>query len=138
MLRGKTFNILQKNLDNRDLLVIKLLHEIKDKSLTGNILRLIDERTKSKDKGHTYQMQIDVTLNKYLREFYELINRKKENNIILEKSLEAILYIEKLLIKNREEYNEAVEKYNMNLVKHKFLCVRVFRMKPLDKYSSKK
>ena len=61
----------------------------------------------------------------------ELFNSKMETLIT-----QIQLGNEKLRNELRNEFNSAVEKYNMNLVMHKFICVRIVHMKPLDKYST--
>lgn len=129
----KVFNTLEKTLNTRDLLVMKLLPEIKDKNLQANIASLIEERTKNRNISYNDKINIDIKLNKELKIFYDIINKKLDNQVI-KATFKNVIETEKILKKIRSEYNLVVEKYNMNLVMHKFLCIRIVRMKPLDTY----
>ncbi len=130
----KVFNTLEKTLDIRDLLVMKLVPEIKDKKEQAEVVSLIEMRMKNKKKSFTEKMMLDVKLNEELKRFYELINKKNDNPVISE-TFKSVIEVEKKLKKLRNEFNNVVEKYNMNLVMHKFVCVRIIHMKPLDKYT---
>ena len=72
-------------------------------------------------------------LNDRLKEMY-LDLEKERNNPVIKAALANAFELEKTLKKVRDEYNMAVEKYNMNLIMHKFVCMRIIRMKPLDIY----
>ena len=45
-----------------------------------------------------------------------------------------IVELEKQARKTRISYNDAVERYNNNLILHKKVCMRFIHMKPLDTY----
>lgn len=129
----KSFNILIKTLDTRDLLVMKLVPELENKSERADIVKLIEMRMKNKKSSFTNQIKIDIELNEKLKDMYLKLEKNK-NNLVLQSALRNSLEIENTLKKLRTEYNLTVEKYNMNLVMHKFVCMRVIRMKPLDTY----
>lgn len=130
----RIFNSLQKTLDTRDLLIIKLLPEINDKEIQESIAKWIDLRVKSKGSSFNDKIKIDVELNKELKKFYSLIN-ELTNNQVIKATFANVINLEKKLKNIRKEYNLAVEKYNMNLVMHKFICIRIIHMKPLDTYN---
>lgn len=129
----KVFKILTKTLDTRDLLIMKLVPEIKNKKEKAEIIRLVDDRMKSKKMSYTEQIKLDVELNDKLKNMYFNLEQEKDNPVI-KATLTRAFELEKTLKKVRNEYNVAVEKYNMNLIMHKFVCMRVIRMKPLDIY----
>ena len=130
----RIFDSLEKTLDTRDLLVMKLLPEIKDEKIKTEVAKWIDLRVKNRKSSFNDKIKIDVELNKELKEFYTLIN-KITNNEVIKATFTNIIELEKKLKNIRNEYNIAVEKYNMNLVMHKFMCMRIIRMKPLDTYN---
>lgn len=129
----KVFKILTKTLDTRDLLIMKLVPEIKNKKEKAEIIRLVDDRMKSKKMSYTEQIKLDVELNDKLKNMYFNLEQERDNPVI-NATLTRAFELEKTLKKVRNEYNVAVEKYNMNLIMHKFVCMRVIRMKPLDIY----
>lgn len=129
----KIFRILIKTLDTRDLLIMKLVPEFKNKKERAEIIKLVDGRMKSKRTSYTEQIKLDVELNDRLKEMY-LELEKERNNPVIKAALANAFELEKTLKKVRDEYNMAVEKYNMNLIMHKFVCMRIIRMKPLDIY----
>ena len=130
----KIFNVLEKTLDTRNLIVMKLVPEIKDNNQKVKLVNLIEKRIKNKESGYTEKMKLDIELNEELKSFYEIVSKKVENPLV-KATLNNAVELEKSLKKIRKEYNNAVEKYNMNLVMHKFMCMRVIHMKPLDTYS---
>lgn len=131
----KIFKLLSKTLDTRDLLAMKLVPEIKNKNEKAEIIQLIELRMKNKNSGYTEQMKLDVKLNEKLKKVYFDLE-KSADNILIKSVVTNILEIEHKLKKIREEYNTVVEKYNMNLVMNKFVCVKLIHMKPLDKYTT--
>ena len=130
----KVLDSLEKTLDTRDLLVMKLLPEVKDKGMQASIVELIEKRMKNKKIPFNDKIKLYVELNKELKQFYNNLNKKIDNPVI-KTTFASAIELEKKLIKIRDRYNYAVEKYNMNLVMHKFVCVRLIHMKPLDTYS---
>lgn len=130
------FRIIEKVLDARDLLVLKILGESKNNENAEMIARLIDERIKEKNLGYTAKMKIDILLNQELKVFYTEMNNIK-NNEIIRNVLTNLISLEKKLKIIREEYNMAVAKYNNNLLNNKFISIRLIKMKPLDTYGKK-
>ena len=88
---------------------------------------------KNKEIPYNDKIVLYIELNRELKDFYSLVNSKIDNPIV-KATFTNIIELEKKLKKIRKEYNFAVEKYNMNLVMHKFICMRLIRMKPLDTY----
>lgn len=129
----KINNTLQKILDTRDLLLLKLTGEKVPKKEIAKILMLIDKRKDTKNAGYTFKMQADVDLNKELKIFYEKLNRVLDNEVSKD-TFRRIIELEKQAKKARISYNNAVERYNNNLILHKKVCMRIIRMKPLDTY----
>lgn len=133
----KAFDTLSNFLNVRDSLVLKLICEIKDKKLVEKIVGLIDERKENFKTSYNNSIKADVKLNSELKSFYEALNNIKKNDVI-NSVFGKVINLEKDLKKIRNEYNEQVEIYNNNLIRHKFVCLRVIKMKPLDTYGIKK
>lgn len=129
----KVYNSLRNFLDVRDSLIIKLISEIENKKVASKIVNLIEERRENFKTSYNNSIKADAKLNSALKEFYESLNSMKKNEVVNSTFAKSI-NLEKDLKKIRVEYNNAVEKYNQNLVKHKFVCLRVIKMKPLDTY----
>lgn len=131
----KVYNTLQKVLDTRDLLVLKLTSEKIDKKKIANVVMLIDKRKETRNFGYTVRMNADVELSKVLKDFYVDVS-KVLNNDISKENFARIMELEKQAKKIRIAYNNAVESYNNNLVLHKKVCMRLIHMKPLDTYKT--
>lgn len=130
------FKLLLKTLDVRDLLILKLLPEIKNKNISNKIAYLINERVKNKKCGHLEQINLDIELNKEIKSFYEELNKNLTNEIV-KTTFKKVIEIEKKLKNIRKSYNDAVNMYNDNLIKHKKICMKTLKMKPLDTYGLK-
>lgn len=131
----RVFNVLEKTLDTRDLLLMKIIGEVKNKRIKGDTIKIISKRIKSKKSGYNEKIRIDVELNKQLKETYKEINTLIKNPVVKESFLK-IVALEKKLKLQREEYNKVVEKYNRNIIHHKTVCMMFIRMKPLDTYKT--
>lgn len=129
----KINNTLQKILDTRDLLLLKLTGERVNKKDIAKVLMLIDKRKDTKNAGYTFKMQADVELNKELKSFYEKLSKVLDNDISKD-TFKRVIELEKQAKKARISYNNAVERYNNNLILHKKVCMRIIHMKPLDTY----
>lgn len=129
----KAFTMLEKMLNQRDLLLIKVLDEIKNKRLKTETINLIGKRVKARKSGYNEKVKIDVELNKKLKETYTEIDKLTSNLVIKEVFLKIVV-LEKKLKVLREEYNDFVEKYNRNIIHHRKICILFLRMKPLDTY----
>lgn len=126
------FETLIKVLETRDLLLMRVLPEIKDKKIKEETARLVEERMKCKTGGCDNLIKSDVELNKQLKITYEELEKIK--NAIVREEFRRIVSLEKKLKVIRREYNNAVEKYNQNLINHKKMCIKYLRMKPLNTY----
>lgn len=129
----KVFYTLQKVLDARDVLVLKLTSEKVEKKLIAKVVMLIDKRRETKKSGYTIRMKADVELSNELRKFYLKLNKAVDNDLAKE-VFKRIVELEKQAKKIRISYNNAVERYNNNLILHKKVCMRIIHMKPLDTY----
>ena len=129
----KVYNTLQKVLDTRDVLLLKLTSEKVDKKSIAKVVMLIDKRKETRNSGYTVRMNADVELSNELRKFYPVLSRVLDND--LSKGIfKRIIELEKQAKKIRISYNNAVENYNNNLVLHKKVCMMIIHMKPLDTY----
>ena len=131
------FRTLRRFLDARDTMVLKIVPEVKDKKLSKEVLKMIEERKLNFTSGHNHAILSDIKLNATLKIFYEKYNQKEKNE--LEKEIfSEIIRAEKNLKHLRKEYNTAVLRYNQMLVQHKMVCMKLIKMKPLDTYGSQK
>ena len=131
----KKYKTLIKVLETRDLLLMRIISEVKDKKVKEETIRLIKQRIDCKKGGCNDLVVCDVALNKQLPATYREIDKIKNNMVIEE--FKKIVSLEKKLKIIRREYNKAVDKYNENLIRHKKMCIKYLRMKPLDNYSIK-
>lgn len=134
LLVRKNFLTLKRFLSARDALISKLLPEIKKQIDIERVVLLIEERRENFENNYNNAIQSDVKLNSELKNLYLGINKLKLNELT-KQLFNTILKSEMELKKLRKEYSDAVEKYNENLVKHKFVCLKLIKMKPLDTYS---
>jgi len=128
----ENYKVLIKVLDTRNLLLLRILPELKDKDEKNRITTLVDAQIKSKSMGINATIESDVTLNKYLKDVYININKIK-NPIVIEE-FKRIIRLEKSLKSIRREFNKAAEEYNQNLLDHKFVCGKVLKMRPVNSY----
>lgn len=131
----RVFNVLEKTLDTRDLLLMKILGEIKNKRIKVKTIELISKRIKARKSGFNEKIRIDVELNQQLKETYKELNMLIKNPLVKEGFLK-IVTLEKKLRLQREEYSAMVEMYNRNIIHHRKVCMMLIRMKPLDTYKS--
>lgn len=129
----KVYNTLQKVLDTRDVLLLKLTSEKIDKKIIAKIVMLIDKRKETRNSGYTVRMNADVELSNELKKFYSLLSKVLDNDLSKD-IFKRIIGLEKQAKKIRISYNNAVENYNNNLILHKKVCMRIIHMKPLDTY----
>lgn len=132
----KVFKHLRKFLDTRDTLILKLIPEVKNKKIAGKIVMLIEERKENFKTSYNNSILSDIKLNSELRKLYEYLNTIKRNEVF-DNAFRSILELEKDLKNIRNKYNMSVEEYNKALIKHKYMCLKVIRMKPLDTYKIK-
>ena len=130
---NKIFMTLKKFLSTRDALILKLIPDVKDKKEAKKIVSLIEERKLNFSSSFNNAIKADVKLNGELRNFYKKLSEKKLNEVEIQ-VFSKIMGIEKDLKVLRNKYTLAVEGYNKVLIKHKFVCLKLIRMKPLDTY----
>lgn len=126
------FETLVKVLEIRDLLLMRILPEVKDKKIKEETARLVEQRMQCKNGGCNALIKSDVELNKQLRVTYKELEKIK--NALVREEFKRIVSLEKKLKVIRREYNQAVDQYNKNLIHHKKMCIKYLRMKPLDTY----
>ncbi len=134
LVRG-TFETLVKVIETRDLILMRLLPEIKNKKIKDDMTALIGERIEAKQLGNDKILEMDVKINKKLDRIYSELNKSK-NPIVIEELKKAVNF-EKKLKTIRREYNKAVEIYNNKLIKHPKLMMKFLKMRPLNTYQIK-
>ena len=127
------FETLVKVLETRDLILMRILPEIKNKSKKEEITKLVSDRMEAKSIGNNELVKADVEINKRLKPLYDEFN--KSPNPIVKEGFRRIVHLEKQLKVIRREYNKSVEKYNDRIVKHPKIYIKHFHMKPLDNYN---
>lgn len=126
------FETLVKVLETRDLLLMRILPEIKDRKIKEETAKLVEQRMQCKTGGCNALIKSDVELNKQLNITYQELEKIK--NALVREEFKRIVSLEKKLKVIRREYNNSVDKYNKNLIHHKKMCIKYLRMKPLDTY----
>lgn len=129
------FKSLRKLLESRDLLLLKLLPDVKKTKQREKILGLIDERNKKSKISYDDAIFADVELHNELKSFYVTIDKMKKNELQLE-IFKKIIAFENQIKTVRRKYSLAVEKYNMSLTLHPKFCVKFLHMKPLELYGN--
>ena len=74
----KVYKTLRKMLSYRDVLLLKILPDIKNKKQKENIMNLIDDRNKKSNISYDDAIVADVTLNNELKKVYIEIERGME------------------------------------------------------------
>ena len=123
---------LVKVLEFRDLTLMRILPEIKSRKTKNEITNLVQNRMVSKKTGINSLIFADVELNKKLNPIYIEFNNSK--NPLVRAELRKIVSFEKKLKVIRREFNKSADEYNQNLIDHSFVCGKILRMKPVDKY----
>ena len=129
------FTTLLKVIETRDLLLMRVLPEIKNKKTKDDMSVLIATRMEAKKHGNDALIKADVDINKKLKPIYDEFNKSK--NPIVKEAFRNIVNLEKKLKVIRREYNNSVDKYNAKLVKKPKLYVKRLHMKPLNTYEFK-
>lgn len=129
------YKSLCKLLNSRDLLLLKILPDIKNKKQKERILLLVDERNKKSRISYDDAIFADVELHNELKEFYNNIDKMKKNELQMEIFRKIISFENQIKIV-RKKYSAAVEKYNMSLTIHPKFCVKFMHMKPLEIYGN--
>ena len=126
------FETLIKVLETRDLLLMRLLPEIKNKKIKDDMSLLVSERMDAKRLGNDKLIETDVKINKKLNRIYTELNNSQ--NPIVREELRRIVSLEKKLKVIRREYNKAVEVYNNKLTNHPKIMIKFWKMRPLNLY----
>ncbi len=129
------YKSLCKLLNSRDLLLLKILPDIKKKKQKERILLLIDERNKKSKISYDDAIFADVELHNELKAFYNDVDKMKKNELQME-IFKKIISFENQIKNVRKKYSVAVEKYNMSLTIHPKFCVKFLHMKPLEIYGN--
>lgn len=129
----RTYKSLRKLLESRDLLILKILPDVKNKKITKKILNLINERRIKSKVSYDDGIIADVALNSELKELYDEIDKMKKNEIQIE-VFKHIVLLEKQLKLTRKRYSEAVTKYNLELTVHPKVLIKIMHMRPLELY----
>ena len=127
------YETLVKVLETRDLMLMRILPEIKNKAKKDEITTLVSKRMDAKSIGNNELVKADVDINKKLKPLYDEFNKSK--NPIVKEVFRRIVNLEKKLKIIRREYNKAVEAYNDKIVKHPKRYIKFLHMKPLDNYN---
>ena len=129
----KIYKTLRKMLSYRDMLLLKILPDIKNKKQKENIMNLIDDRNKKSDISYDDSIIDDVNLNNELKKIYIELEKMQKNELQLE-IFQKLMNMEKQIKGARNKYSSAVEKYNLSLTIHPKVFIKFLHMRPLDTY----
>lgn len=130
------YKSMKKVLESRDLLILKILPDVKNQKLLEEVLTLIHERKEKSKISYNEGIKADVALHQELKTLYEEI-QKMEKNELQEEIFKRIIELEKMAKELRKKYTVAAEKYNLSLTLHPKLYMKRLHMKPLDVYGKK-
>lgn len=131
----KIYKLLRKTLEVRDLLLLKLLPDLKNKGESQKVLNLIADRKEKSRLSYDLALKADVELNNELKKVYEQIDKMKKNELQIE-IFHNIISVEKKIKKMRREYSNTVQKYNMSLTIHPKVCIKMLHMRPFEMYKT--
>ena len=131
----KIYKALRKLLGHRDVMLLKILPDIKNKKQKEKIINLIDDRNKKYNISYDDAIIADVKLHNELKYIYSEIEKMKKNELQLE-IFKKIMMLEKQIHDLRKKYSSAVEKYNLSLTIHPKFCIKFLHMRPLDIYKN--
>ena len=129
------YETLVKVLEARDLILMRVLPEIKEKSVQDEITNLVSEQLNARKQGNDKLIETDVNLNKKLDRIYSELDKSK--NPLVKEELRRLVGFEKSLKTIRHEYSRAVDQYNEKIVKHPKSMIKIWKMKPLNTYKIK-
>lgn len=129
----KIFKTLRKMLNYRDVMLLKILPDIKSKKKQEEIMNLVDERNKKYNISYDDAIVADVSLHNELKNIYLELEKMKKNELQSE-ILKKLMMLEKQISNVRKSYSNAVEKYNLSLTIHPKVCIKFLHMRPLDTY----
>ncbi len=131
----KIYKALRKVLNHRDMLLLKILPDLKNKKQKEKIINLIDDRNKKYNISYDDAIIADVKLHNELKYVYLEIEKMKKNEFQLE-IFKKLMLIEKQIKEIRKKYSNAVEKYNLSLTIHPKVFIKCLHMRPLDTYKN--
>ena len=131
----KVYKALRKVLTHRDMLLLKILPDLKNKKQKEKIINLIDDRDKKYNISYDDAIIADVKLHNELRSIYEEIDKMNKNELQLE-MFKKLMMLEKQIKEIRKKYSNAVEKYNLSLTIHPKVFIKFLHMRPLDTYKN--
>lgn len=131
----KIFKTLRKMLNYRDVMLLKILPDIKSKKKQEEIMNLINERNKKYNISYDDAIVADVKLHNELKKVY-LEFEKIEKNKLQSEIFKKLMMFEKQINNVRKSYSKAVEKYNLSLTIHPKVCIKFLHMRPLDTYKN--
>lgn len=129
----KVYKTLRKMLSYRDMLLLKILPDIRNKNKKENIMNLIDDRNKKSNISYDDAIIADVNLNNELKKIYVEIENMQKNELQAE-IFQKLMVMEKQIKGARNKYSSAVEKYNLSLTIHPKVFIKFLHMRPLDTY----
>ena len=130
-----SYEMLVKVLETRNLILMRILPEIKDKKAKKEITSYVEQMINYKRTNNDKVLELDVSINKKLDKIYSELNKSK-NPVVLEE-LKRVINFEKKLKIIRREYNKAVDEYNSKLIKHPKLMAKYLKMRPYNTYDIK-
>lgn len=131
------FRSLRKILDSRDLLLLKIIPDIKNRKIKEKVITLISERNTNAKISFDEMIKSDAKLHNELKEVYKIVNEMKKDELQME-IFKRLITLEGQLKDVRKKYSYAVERYNMSLTIHKKFCVKFLKMRPLELYEKRK
>ncbi|MBR3280424.1 MAG: hypothetical protein IKI57_01075 [Clostridia bacterium] len=131
----RSYEMLVKVLETRNLILMRILPEIKDKKAKKEITSYVEQMINYKRTNNDKVLELDVSINKKLDKIYSELNKSK-NPVVLEE-LKRVINFEKKLKIIRREYNKAVDEYNSKLIKHPKLMAKYLKMRPYNTYDIK-
>ena len=130
-----SYDLLVKVVETRNLVLMRILPEIKNKGLKNEVTKMVDDMIKAKRDTNDKFIQLDVDINKKLDKVYSELNGSK-NPLVIEELKKAVNFDKKLKV-IRREYNKVVEEYNAKLCKHPKLMAKFLKMRPYNTYEIK-
>ena len=126
------YETLVKVIETRDLLLMRVLPEIKNKRIKDDMTKFVAARMNAKKTGNDDLVKADVDINKRLKPIYDELS--KSQNPIVKEEFRKIVNLEKKLKTIRREYNNSVDRYNEKLSRRPKLFIKRLHMKPLNTY----
>ncbi len=130
---AKVYKSLRKLLEARDILVLKLLPDIKNPEISNKILNLINERQVKSKVSYDDGINADIALFHELKRLYEVIDKMDRDELQTE-VFKHIINLEMQIKSVRKRYSEAVNEYNLSLTIHPKVLIKWLHMRPFELY----